>query len=222
MTKSICLSVGMLVAASTLGTGIAAAAITDYDVTVNTSSLAGQAGYIDLQLEPGPTATNLVTASVMSFTQNGSLTGGAMLTGNVTGQLPGTLNFNNQTSFNDYFQGVKFGTTESFIVALNGPTPTGGGPTAFNIGFYGADGATPLLTTSSNGEAGQIVINSNGSTGVATYGSALQIQAASGPVTAPEINAGSAVSAITLLFGSLAVLLGRRASSRRLAPVTSE
>jgi len=152
--------------------GAASASSITYTVTADTAGISGQSGYLDLQLEPGPASSNLVTASVANFTTNGTLTGSASLTGDVTGQLPAALNFDNQTVFNDYFQAFHFGTTESFTVTLTGPTPLGGGPSAFNIGFYAADGTTPLLTVSPDGNAGEIVVNPNGTTTVITFDSA--------------------------------------------------
>jgi hypothetical protein len=79
------------------------------------------------------------------------------------------VSFDNQTVFNDYFQETTFGTTETFKVTLNGPTPLGGSASAFNIAFYASDQTTPLLTVSPDGEAGQIILNGDGSTSVATY-----------------------------------------------------
>jgi hypothetical protein len=146
-----------------------AAASTVYTVTANTSSISGQDGFLDLQFEPGPAATNLATATVTGFTTNGTLTGAATLTGDVTGQLPATLNFDSQTVFNDYFQETTFGSLETFTITLSGPTPAGGGPSAFNIGFYAADGSTPLLTDSPDGNAGQITLNADGTTSVQTF-----------------------------------------------------
>ncbi len=160
-----------------------------YTVTADTASISGENGYIDLQLEPGPAVANRATASVTNFTTNGTLTGSASLTGDVTGQWPAALSFDNLTPFSDYFQPVDFGTTESFTVTLNGPTPLGGSPSAFNVGFYAADGATPLLTVSADGEAGQIVVNANGTTTVTTF--------ASGP------NAGSALTITAAVSSSV-------------------
>ncbi len=145
-----------------------AASIT-YLVTANTDGVSGQSGYLDLQLEPGPSATNLATATVTHFSGTGTLSGSATLTGDVTGQLPGTLSFDNQTVFNDYFQGMTFGTTESFDVTLNGPSPAGGAESAFYIAFYASDQSTSLLTVSPDGYAGQISINPDGSTTPSTY-----------------------------------------------------
>jgi PEP-CTERM motif len=140
-----------------------------YTVTVNTSSIAGQDGYLDLQFEQGPTPANLATATVTGFSTDGTLTGAGDISGDVTGQLPAMLSFDNQTVFNDYFQETTFGLMEVFVITLNGPTPLGGGPSAFNISFYAADQSTPILTTSSDGEAGQIVLNADGTTSVQTF-----------------------------------------------------
>lgn len=202
--------------------GAASASSITYTVTADTAGISGQSGYLDLQLEPGPASTSLVTASVTKFTTNGTLTGSASLTGDVSGQLPAALSFDNQTVFNDYFQPLDFGTTEGFNVTLTGPTLPGGGPSAFNISFYAADGATPLLTVSSDGDAGQIVVNPNGTTAVTTFdsgpnaGSALAITAA----VSSSVPEPADLMLIGLTF-AVAVLLGRkrflsRANSSRL------
>jgi hypothetical protein len=104
-----------------------------YTVDINTSTLTGTQGYLDLQLEPGPSPSNLATAAVTNFTTDGTLLGAAALTGDASGQLPGSLSFDNATVFNDYFQNLTFGTDISFQVTLNGPTPIGGAASAFNI-----------------------------------------------------------------------------------------
>jgi hypothetical protein len=145
------------------------AATITYLVTANTSAISGQSGYLDLQFEPGPSATNLATATVTHFSGTGALSGSATRTGDVTGQLPSTLSFDNQTVFNDYFQGINFGTTESFDVTLNGPSPSGGSVSTFYIAFYASDQSTSLLSVSPEGEAGQITINPDGSTSPSTY-----------------------------------------------------
>jgi len=185
---------------------VASASSVTYTVTADTAGISGQNGYFDLQLEPGPASTNLVTASVTNFTTNGTLTGSASLTGDVTGQWPAELSFDNQTVFNDYFQPLDFGTTESFDVTLNGPTPLGGGPSAFVIAFYAADGATSLLTVSPDGDAGQIAVDPDGTTAVTTF--------ASGPNAASALTITPAVSSSVpepadsaLIYLSLAIAL---------------
>ena len=55
------------VACLILSTATALAATITYEVTADTSSIAGTSGYLDLQLEPGPMPANLVTANVSGF-----------------------------------------------------------------------------------------------------------------------------------------------------------
>ena len=181
----------------------AAIASTVYTVTADTSAIAGTDGYLDLQFEPSPVTPNLATAVVTGFSTDGTLTGAASLTGDVTGQLPGALTFDNQTVFNDYFQETTFGNTETFTVTLNGPTPMSGSSSAFNIAFYGSDGATPLLTDSPDGEAGQIILYGDGSTSVQLYPPAAGEQPVltiTPAVTAPEPATGALIA---LAFGSI-------------------
>jgi len=168
-----CLALAGTVVPAALATGVT------YTITADTSSISGKSGYLDLQLEPGPSMTNLVMAGVGQFATTGTLSGTATLTGDATGQLPSALSFDNQAVFNDYFQAMQFGATLSFKVTLNGPTPLGGSASAFNIGFYGADGSTPLLSSSPDGIAGQILINPDGSTMAVDYaGQALSVSSA--------------------------------------------
>jgi len=185
-----------------------------FNVTVDTRTIAGLDGYLDLQFEPGPESTNLATASVTGFFSDGTLLSDAVATGDelgdVTGQLPDPLNFDNQTPFNDYFQKVMFGNTETFTVTLNGPTPLGGGPSAFNIGFWALDGITPLLTTDiADGISAQITLNPDATAAVVTFAASAE----SGPaVTVTPKNDGAVPepASFALVGLSLAALLGRK------------
>ena len=149
-----------------------AAANTVLLITVDTSGLSGQTDYLDLQFEPDPSGSNPATATVTDFATDGIL-GAATPSGDVTGNLPGALAFDNLTVFNDYFQAIKFGSKVSFTLALAGPTPLGGAPSGFNIAIYAydapSDSYTPLLTVSPDGEAAQIVLNPDGSTTITTF-----------------------------------------------------
>jgi hypothetical protein len=171
-----------LVALTAMLVSNAGATTITYLVTADTSSVVLQSGYLDLQFEPNPSGSNPATAVVSGFTTGGVLTGAAFLTGDATGQLPAPVNFDNQTTFNDYFQPMSFGSSLSFDVTLDGPNPIGGSSSAFNIAFYAADGSTPILTTSPDGIAGQIVLAANGATT---------------PVTFPATPGGSSVLTIT-------------------------
>src|SRR5882724_9425360 len=84
-------------------------------VTVDTTTISGTAGSLDFQFNPGPLVSQAASLDIFNFTGDGTLVaggclaGGPCLTGNVAGTLPGTLTFDNGTSFNDYFQGFTFG-----------------------------------------------------------------------------------------------------------------
>jgi len=145
-----------------------------YLVTINTSAVAGTSGNLDLQFNPGVLpGTQLATASVQSFSTNGTL-GTATLTGNVTGTLPGTLSFDNQTAFNDDFQGIVFGSTIQFDLLLSGPAvlaPDGisVAGSSFGIGLWDSTGLNPLLTSDPNGFAGIVNLNLDGTGTTITF-----------------------------------------------------
>lgn len=124
-----------------------------YDVTVNTSSVAGTAGSLDFQFNPGPLVSQSASLQILNFSSDGSLAGSPTLSGDVTGLLPATLTFDNLTGFNDYFDGFTFGSTLSFKVSLFGPalsspdgTSTSGSTFAFSM-FSDPGGTLPTLTS---------------------------------------------------------------------------
>jgi hypothetical protein len=84
---------------------MAAAAPITYDATVDTSSISGTAGSLDFEFNPGPLVTQSASAQILNFSSNGMLAGSPMLTGDVSGALPGTVTFDNGAAFNDYFEG---------------------------------------------------------------------------------------------------------------------
>lgn len=112
-----------------------------YDFGVDTSSLSGQSGYLDLQFNPGISSAGAASAAISDFS-GGTLFGTPQLTGAVTGALPGTVALNNTDQYNDYFQGITFGNIISFSLNLNG-----GAGNSFALSFFNNDGSTPVLTT---------------------------------------------------------------------------
>lgn len=127
-----------------------------YQVVVNTSSISGTMGFLDLQLDPGPGA-DAAQASVFAFSTNGSLYSSPLNgnTGDATGTLPGTVVLQNGTIFNDSFQGVDFGTSILFDVSFSGtaissPSGTNAGST-FSVGLYDSTASNPLLTDDPSG-----------------------------------------------------------------------
>ncbi len=112
-----------------------------YQFTMNTSSLEGSTGYLDLQFSEqgvvagaGQTAYNTTaTATIQNFSTDGVLTaenpystpnpfGGVDAYGDVSGTLPGNVIFSAQGdgSTNEYSQPIVFGNTLSFDVLFAG------------------------------------------------------------------------------------------------------
>ena len=181
-----------------------------YQVTVNTSSVAGTTGSFDFQFNPGPLITQAASLDILAFGGNGSLVGAPMLTGSVVGALPGTLTFQNSTAFNDYFQGFTYGSSLIFDVHLYGPaltspngTATSGSTFAFSM-FGDPAGTMPVLTTdTTDGFAFLINVNLDGTTTVINY--SLETTVVPAPVPEPNalgvMLAGMAIAVVTLRIG---------------------
>jgi hypothetical protein len=140
-------------------------------LSVDTSSISGTAGSLDFNFNPGPLVTQSASLQILNFTSDGTLAGSPVLTGDVTGALPGTVMFDNGTAFNDYFEGFTYGSTLSFQVSLFGPalsspdgTSTSGSAFAFSM-FSDAAGTIPALTTATtDGFAFTANVNLDGTT----------------------------------------------------------
>lgn len=158
---------------------VANSAFADYSYTFNadTSSLAGQTGYIELQYNPG-IAPGASSATVSNFTSDITLFGIAATNGDVTGQLPSSVIINNTAGWNDYYQQVTFGSNLQFALNLSGAAGN-----TFALSFYGGEnGTTPLLTNDmTNGFATTIDVNTNGA--VVTNNSG-QVSVAATPIPA--------------------------------------
>ncbi len=154
----------------------ASAGVITYGAVIDTSSLAGSTGSLDLNFNPGPLVTQAGNVGILNFASNGTVSGSVALTGDVTGALPSNLAFDNETGFNDYFQAFTFGSSLSFDVSLYGPelaSPDGisssGSTFAFSL-FSDAAGTVPALTSdSTNGFGFLIGVNLDGSTTLTNY-----------------------------------------------------
>jgi hypothetical protein len=187
-----------------------------YDVTVNTSSISGTIGSLDFNFNPGPLVTQAASLQILNFSSNGTLAGNCPCgTGHVTGQLPGTITFNNGTAFNDYFDQFTYGSTLSFDVSLYGPAlsspdgvSTSGSTFAFSM-FSDAAGTTPVLTTdTTQGFAVTIEVNLNGTTTVTNYSSQTRVTPL-GRTTTPEPGTLALIGIAGVVFAGCA---GRRLS----------
>jgi len=147
-----------------------------YEVTVNTSTISGTGGSLDFQFNPGPLVTQAASLQILGFSSNGLLAGSPFPTGDVSGDLPSTLTFDNLTGYNDYFEGFKFGSSLVFDLRLYGPavsspdkTSTSGSTFAFSM-FSDAAGTLPVLTTdTTDGFAFTVNVNLNGTTTVTNF-----------------------------------------------------
>jgi hypothetical protein len=185
------------IASSLCFASMASAAPITYDVTVNTSSISGTPGSLDFEFNPGPLVTQAASIQVLNFTSNGTLAGSPVLTGDVSGTLPATVSFDNGTAFNDYFEGLTYGSTLSAQVSLFGPalsspngTATSGSAFAFSM-FSDAAGTIPVLTTNTpEGFAFTIDVNLDGTTTVTNFSPETTVVPETAPVPAPVIGVG--------------------------------
>jgi hypothetical protein len=198
-----------------------ARAQSDYDVTINTSSLAATGATLTFDFLAGGGAQSN-TATISGFSTDGTLVSGGVNSGSVSGMLPGAATLTNASFFNELQQGMTLGSTISFQVDLTTNAPTGGSlPDTFSV--FLLDPTASYSLTSTNDPTGsnslatvQIDGSSTGVVGV--YGGSgplvpvtvSAVTGGGGTTQAPEIDPSSATSALTLLLGGLAVLRGRR------------
>lgn len=142
-----------------------------YQVSVNTSSLAGTTGSIDFQFNFGTGESQ--AASVTIYNLSGGSNGTATPTGDVSGgPFPNPVTIGNgypSSGYNDYFESYTFGNTLNFDLDFGGPAVTA--PDGFSSGnsefyfsmFTDQNGIDRAPGTDSNGVAGTITVNPNGS-----------------------------------------------------------
>ncbi len=176
----------------------ARAASVTYSATIDTSTLAGTTGSLDFNFEPGPFGSRPATVQIRRFGGDGSPSGTPTLTGDAGGSLPGDLQFDNGTGYNDYFQAYTFGSLLSFDIMLSGPAvdsarvASSGSTFAFSI-FSDTDGTMSALTSDTiDGYAITVDINADGST-------TLRNHTRSPTSVTPELPSGILVTTATIL-----------------------
>ena len=145
-----------------------------YQVTIDTSSISGGSGYfLDLQLNPGDPSSQPLTALISLFDLGGgSLAGLPSVIGDVTGTLPASLTFVNDSFLNDYYQGFTAGASITFLLTLSGlaidsPNGTATAGSSFGVSLYDVDN-NPILTSDPGGLLGQINLGLDGQPTVLT------------------------------------------------------
>ena len=200
-------------AAGALAAMPAAAAPITYAVSVDTSSISTQTGWIDIQFNPGGLSQSAFV-TIAGFATDGTLAAGTeIVTGDVSGVLPGTLTITNSTAFNDYFQQMVFGSTITFELAFDGPalaTPDGvsTAASAFALAFYDDTQVNPLLSADPQGFAAIIDVNLDGTTTVTTAPATI------GGLSAVTITAVPEPAGLPVLLAGLAGLLAGTARPR--------
>lgn len=223
-TRAFCLGAFTAAIAACLAIGVQSTARADsiYDVSINTTSLAGTGSVLTFDfISGGSTQSN--SATISDFATNGTLASGGVNSGSVSGALPGTVTLTNGTFFNEYQQGITLGSTISFQVDLTANAPSAGSlPDAFSLFLLDSTASTSLITTtdptgSDSLLTAQVDGSSTGILGIYSSSSpeaGVTVTAGGGSTAAPEIDASTALSALTVLLGGLAVLRGRRIEVR--------
>ena len=193
-----------------------------YRITVDTSSISNQSGYIDLEFNPANTPQNalasfgnyaglLLDSGTISTTPSASgdlELGTATVANNIGGTLSGYNDYNEETL-------LTFGDSTTFDVAFSGPelsNPSGNqGVTTFALAFYASDDATPLLVSDPNVNPAvlEITINLDGSTtevsNIGDAADATLVNPPNAPTSAPEPGTFFYI----VLFTPVAVLMAK-------------
>jgi hypothetical protein len=195
--------------ASFLFAAVTSATPVTYELNVDTSSISGTMGSLDFNFNPGPLATQPASLQILNFSTNGALAGACPCgTGDVTGQLPANLTFDNGSGFNDYFDGFTFGTAISFNVNLYGPaltTPDGvstsGSVFAFSM-FSDTAGTIPALTSdTTDGFALTVNVNLDGTTTLTNFSAQADVGSVGSAV--PEPSGFAVVGIVMAVCGGL-------------------
>jgi hypothetical protein len=158
---------------------------TAFLVTVNSTPLTGQSGYMALDFTAGlPVPGN---AAVITGFASDSTLGASSGTGDVTGTLiPGPLTLTDAQFFNEWLQSISaFGTTLSFQVDLGSNVSPGGSPDSFAV-FLLDSRFVPFATSDPTNADALLAIDLNG------------------PNTSPEVYTSSfATATVRALTGNI-------------------
>lgn len=114
------------------------------EVTVDTSSLSGSIANLAFDLLDGGPPPNSVTIS--GFT-GGTLGSTIVLSGDVTGTLPGPITIGDSGGFNEYLQDITLGSSLSFRFDTTGnPADAASSPDGFSFLLLDPDTGTSLIS----------------------------------------------------------------------------
>ena len=113
-----------------------------WQVDIDTTSLAGIGGYLDIQLNPGAYDAQFVQAQISNFSTSAVL-GAGVGEGVFSGALPGVLVLDNTAALNAWLQGLVFGSHIAFTLDIDSALNAGSG-SRFSTLLWDAD-FNPLL-----------------------------------------------------------------------------
>jgi hypothetical protein len=151
----------LAIAALTTCLGITVATASAIQVTLDTSALAGTAAQLAFDFIEGGTPSNSVT--ITGFSTDGTL-GGATLTGDVTGALPGTVTLSDSNFFNEYLLHIALGNSISFTFETtdNPPDDPSFPPDSFSFFLIDPTTGLSLIETSDPTGANSLLLYSIG------------------------------------------------------------
>jgi hypothetical protein len=145
--------------------GAAMADQVTFGIGVDTSSLQGDAGFLDFQFGAGNMPFDPASVTISGFTSDGTLIGGLGIDvfGDVTGSLPGNIVLNAMNPSSEYTQSFNFGSFFDVFVTLDvSVSGTAAFDNTFFLSVWDAD-FNPQLTAS--GAPALLEIDLDGATG---------------------------------------------------------
>ena len=97
-----------------------------WQVDIDTATLAGTRGYLDLQLNPGASDAQSVQAHISNFSTDAAL-GMGKADGAASGSLSGVLILDNRDALNAWLQELVFGSHIAFTLDIDGVLDAGSG-----------------------------------------------------------------------------------------------
>ena len=176
--------------------------VVSYNITINTTALSGTTGFLDFQFNPGPNSVAPANAYLSGFSSSGVLDlTGLFTSGDVSGNLPGTVTFDNGTPLNDYSPNFTFGSSIAFQVSLAWTQPVLPPASGSAFVFYMYQNSSGQFFTgapSPDGRAFDLNIDPNGGTTVNNdFASAVSI-VPNGVTVTPEPGGMGAMLALAL------------------------
>jgi hypothetical protein len=186
------------------------------NVSVNTSSLEGQANsevFVEL-VDGSGTGNGNNTATMNGFSLGGGAVGAVdpfNTFGGASGSMSSTVSMTDSSPDNQFAQLLTPGATLSFNLDLTTFVEPGPIPDGLFMFFTDPNGNSIATTSDPSGFNSLFAVTFNSAQpAVLNYDSKLVSVTSSAPAAAPEIDPASALGAFTLLAGFLAVLRGRR------------